>query len=189
MRGFGKGKAAGPKSGTCATIAGMSRLRRLFVTGKIFFLTCNVLRTQTPLSDDELEILARVFDAVRKRRRFLLGGYVFMPDHWHALLVPREGETLPRLMGALKVASTQAVNRSRSKRGDFWQPRYYDHAIRTVKEFHDALRYMHLNPVQKKLVKRPEQWRWSSFHSYGGPGPVGLAVDDLNLPADEATHL
>ena len=167
----------------------MSRLRRLFVTGKIFFVTCNVLRTRTALSEREFEILARVFDAIRKRRRFLLGGYVFMPDHWHALVAPREGDTLPRLMGALKVASRQAVNQSRGKRGHFWQARYYDHAIRTVKEFHDALRYMHLNPVQKGLAQRPEEWLWSSFHSYGGPGPVRLRVDDLDLPADEATHL
>jgi len=167
----------------------MSRLRRLFVSGKIFFVTCNVLRTRTALSEREFEILAGVFDAIRKRRGFLLGGYVFMPDHWHALLVPREGETLPRLMGALKVASMQALNRSRGKPGHFWQARYYDHAIRTVKEFHDALRYMHFNPVQKTLVERPEEWLWSSFHSYGGPGPVRLRVDDLDLPADEAMHL
>lgn len=167
----------------------MSRLRRLFVAGKIFFVTCTVLRTRTPLSEHEFEILARAFDGIRKRRRFLLGGYVFMPDHWHALLAPREGETLPRLMGALKVASMQAVNRSRGKRGHLWQARYYDHAIRTVKEFHDALRYMHLNPVQQRLVGRPEDWMWSSCHSYGGPGAVRLRVDDLNLPVDEATHL
>ena len=167
----------------------MSRLRRLFVAGKIFFVTCNVLRTRTRLSEREFDILAAVFDAIRKRRGFLLAGYVFLPDHWHALLAPREGETLPGLMGALKVASMQAVNRSRGKRGHFWQARYYDHAIRTVKEFHDALRYMHLNPVQQRLVERPEDWRWSSCHSYGGPGPVRLLVDDLNLPADGATHL
>ena len=167
----------------------MSRLRRLFLTGKIFFVTCNVLRTRTALSEREFEILAGVFDAIRKRRGFLLGDYVFMPDHWHALVAPREGDTLPRLMGALKVASRQAVNQSRGKRGHFWQARYYDHAIRTVKEFNDALRYMQLNPVQKTRVQRPEEWLWSSFHCYGGPGPVRLRVDDSNLSADQATPL
>jgi hypothetical protein len=33
--------------------------------------------------------LADAIIRVRRRRGFLLGGYVFMPDHWHALLVPR----------------------------------------------------------------------------------------------------
>jgi putative transposase len=167
----------------------MSRLRRLFASGKIFFVTCNVLPRRKTLSDAELDAVANVFGEVRKRRRFLLGGYVLMPDHWHALSVPAQDDTLPRLMGALKVASAQAVNRNRGTRGKLWQFRYYDHAIRTVKEYHQALRYMHLNPVQKGLVKKPEDWLWTSVHSYGGPGPVRLPADHLNLPANETTHL
>ena len=86
----------------------VSRLRRLFVTGKIFFVTCNVLRDLPTLNETEFEILARVFQRVRQRRGFLLSGYVFMPDHWHALIYPAQGDTLPRLMGALKIASNQA---------------------------------------------------------------------------------
>ena len=26
---------------------------------------------------------------------------------------------------------------------------------------------MHLNPVRKGLVRRPEEWRWSSYDNYG----------------------
>jgi putative transposase len=167
----------------------MSRLRRLFITGKIFFVTCNVLLTRTALTEPEFAILAKVFDAVRDRRRFLLGGYVFMPDHWHALLFPGPQDTLPRLMGSLKVASTRLINKHRQGRGDFWQPRYHDHAIRTVKEFLDALRYMHMNPVRRGLVEKPEDWPWSSIHAFGGPRPLRLRVDDFNLPAEATTRL
>ena len=167
----------------------MSRLRRLHVCGKIFFVTCNVLRCRGDFSEAEFAILANVLEAVKGRREFLLGGFVFMPDHWHALLVPGGRDTLPRLMGALKVAASQAIVRHRAGEGKLWQARYYDHAIRTVREFHDTLNYMHLNPVRKGLVERPDDWCWSSFHSFGGPGPVRLRVDDLNLPAEAATPL
>jgi putative transposase len=167
----------------------VSRLRRLFISDKIFFITCNVLRTRTALTEEEYEILARVFDRTRDRRGFLLGGYVFMPDHWHGLFYPAATDTLPRLMGALKIASSQAINRWRHTRGEFWQLRYLDRAIRTVKEYRDALRYMHFNPVQNGLAKKPEDWLWSSFHSYGGSGPIRLHVDVLDLPADEDFRL
>jgi putative transposase len=167
----------------------MSRLRRLFVSGKIFFVTCNILRTRTKLTEPEFELLADAFDRVRRRRGFLLGGFVFMPDHWHALIFPAENDTLPRLMGALKIASNRAVNRARGARGGFWQLRYFDRAIRTVRDYGDALEYMHLNPVKKGLVSKPEEWAWSSFHSYGGPGPVRLRADDLNLPANQNVRL
>jgi putative transposase len=116
-------------------------------------------------------------------------GYVFMPDHWHALLYPGPEDTLPRLMNSLKVASVQRINRVRNTGGALWQARYFDRAMRTVKEYHETLEYLHLNPVRKGLVRRPEDWPWSSIHSYGGPGPVRLEIDHLELPAEEKTRL
>ncbi len=167
----------------------VSRLRRLFLSGKIFFVTCNVLRTRTALTEHEFALLAEVFDGVRQRRGFLLSGYVFLPDHWHAVIFPAPSDTLPRIMGSLKIASNHAVNRSRHTRGNFWQLRYFDRAIRTVREYQDILQYIHLNPVKKGLVKKPEDWPWSSIHSYGGPGAVRLQIDILDMPADEDFRL
>jgi len=167
----------------------VSRLRRLFLAGKIFFVTCNVLRNHTAFAEHEFALFAGVFDSVRRRRGFLLSGYVFMPDHWHALIFPAPSDTLPRIMGSLKIASNRAINRSRRRRGDFWQLRYFDRAVRTVKEYRDALQYMHFNPVKRGFVKKPEDWLWSSFHSYGGPGPIPLRIDILDLPADESVRL
>ena len=38
----------------------MSRLRRLLLSGRYFFVTCNLLRTRAMLNEDDFEILARV---------------------------------------------------------------------------------------------------------------------------------
>jgi len=135
---------------------GMSRLRRLQVTGKTFFITCNLLSVRTQLTVNDFEGLAGAVMRVRARRRFLLTGYVFMPDHWHALIIPREGDTLPNLMAAVKVASTLAINRSRQARGPVWQSRYFDRIVRDVREYQKTVEYMHLNPVRRGLVSRPE---------------------------------
>ncbi len=107
-----------------------------------------------------------------------------MPDHWHALIIPQEGDALPKLMDALKVAATLGINRSRGAKGPLWQPRYFDRIVRDVKEYHKTMEYMHLNPVRRGLVNRPEDWLWSSIHSYGGPGPIRLPVDRVSMPAD-----
>jgi putative transposase len=168
---------------------GMSRLRRLQVTGKTFFITCNLLSVRTQLIATDFEVLASGVARVRARRGFLFTGYVFMPDHWHALIIPRQGDTLPNLMDAVKVASTLAINRSRQARGPVWQPRYFDRIVRDVREYHKTVEYMHLNPVRHGLVSRPEDWLLSSFHSYGGPGPVHLSVDRVSLPSDEWAQL
>jgi putative transposase len=38
----------------------------------------------------------------------------------------------------------------------------------------EKLRYMHRNPVQRRLVSKPEEWLWSSFrhYAYEERGPV-----------------
>lgn len=55
--------------------------------------------------------------------------------------------------------------------------------------------YLHLNPVKAGLVKRPEDWPWSSVHDYTGSvndrpaTPSGLSVDRGLLPADQYTRI
>ena len=46
----------------------------------------------------------------------------------------------------------------------------------TRRKFVEKLRYIHRNPVQRGLVERPEDWKWSSFRHYisGEPGAVEI---------------
>jgi hypothetical protein len=48
------------------------------------------------------------------------------------------------------------------------QPRFFDRALRTVKEYNEKVEYIHLNPVKAGLASRPEDWRWSSYNEYAG---------------------
>jgi putative transposase len=161
----------------------------LQVTGKPFFITCNLLPVRTLLTEADFQALASAVVRVRGRRGFLFTGYVFMPDHWHALIIPREGDMLPNLMDAVKVASTLGINRSRHAKGPVWQPRFFDRIVRNVREYQRTMEYMHLNPVRRGLVSKPEDWLWSSIHSYGGAAPVRLPMDQITLPSDERTRL
>jgi len=56
----------------------------------------------------------------------------------------------------------------------FWQRRFYDFNLWSQRKEVEKLRYMHRNPVERGLVERPEDWRWSSFRAYacGETGPV-----------------
>jgi len=69
-----------------------------------------------------------------------------------------------------------------------WQPRFFDRALRTVKEYNEKVEYIHLNPVRAGLVSRPEDWRWSSYNEYAGMSAEeqekrwGLIVDRVRIP-------
>ena len=93
------------------------------------------------------------------------------------------------------MSSTIAINVGRQEGGDLWQGRFFDRALRTVKEYLETVEYIHLNPVRLGLVKRAEEWRWSSAPEYAGISAeeqerrCGLRIDRVPLPADENTRI
>ena len=139
--------------------------------------------------------MAQVIRERREEHGFLLSAWVFLPDHWHAIFYPAHPLTIGRVMESIKDAATKRINRSRREVGRLLQPRFFDRALRTVREYNEKVKYIHLNPVKAGLVSRPEDWPWSSVHDYTGsvnrvPAiPSGLSVDRVLLPADEHTRI
>ena len=113
----------------------MSRLRRLVLSDRYFFITCRLMAKRRILSESEFHRLARSIRASRQKHGFVLTAWVFLPDHGHAIFFPRHPLTISDLMESIKVSSTVRINRSRKERGLLWQPRFFDRALRTVKEY------------------------------------------------------
>ena len=66
----------------------MSRLRRLVVSDRWFFITCRLLPRRGMFCPAEFACLARVIRERRKEHGFRLSAWVFLPDHWHAIFYP-----------------------------------------------------------------------------------------------------
>jgi putative transposase len=173
----------------------MSRLRRLVLTDRFFFVICRLLRRRGPLSETEFERLARVIAARRQHHGFLLTAWVFLPGHWHAILFPRFPLTISRVMESIKVGSTLRINAARKERGLLWQPRFFDRALRTVREYWEKVDYLHQNPVKAGLACRAEDWPWSSVREYSGSVRKAatrhpfLSIDRAQLPADARARI
>jgi len=144
----------------------VSNVRRLLVTDRIFFVTVNLQRGIPHFSEGEFPLLIQALQVCRERTPFLLCGYVLMPDHWHALICTQYPVTVSRTLQDVKWLSARLMNRHRGSKGSIWQRRFWDRFVRHKKEFCERLDYMHLNPVNKSLVARPDQWRWSSYNNF-----------------------
>ena len=59
----------------------------------------------------------------------------------------------------------------------FWQARFYDFNVYSRGKVNEKLNYMHANPVIRRLVKHPRDWRWSSWGFYFGGGTGLVAID------------
>jgi putative transposase len=167
----------------------MSRLRRLYVSDHYFFVTCRLARGRDLLAERDFQQLAESLHSARGNYGFFLTAWVFLPDHWHAIIYPRHPLTISTTMKSVKLKSTSLINAIRSQDGQLWQARFYDHALRTVGDYHDCVDYIHRNPVRRGLVEMPEQWNWSSVKAWSGITAGVLKIDRVNLPLERTFRL
>jgi len=135
-------------AGACGFLL-MSRLRRMEQHSRFFFITCNVRKGIRPFSQIEFELLANPLGSVRCKVDVALCGYCLMPDHWHAVLLPGESAAISDILLRIKTAASNRIRKARHEAAPIWQPRFYDHMIRTRREFDETLNYMHQDPVGK----------------------------------------
>ncbi len=115
---------------------------------------------------------------------------MFLPDHWHAIIYPLYALTISTVLKAVKVSSTIGIKVRRRETGELGQARFFDRALRTVREYHEKVEYIHLNTVKRGLVKYPEDWKWPSMAEHAGVSAekqercCGLRIDRVRLPTD-----
>jgi REP-associated tyrosine transposase len=163
---------------------------RYYGTGHLHFLTCSCYHRQRWLaSRSRRDLLVRVLEEVRRRYKFVVVGYVVMPEHIHLLISEPEKGDPSKVMQAVKQGFARRVLRRMRKSRPVgqatlfgaepehvWQRRFYDFNVRSERKRIEKLRYMHRNPVARGLAHSPEQWAWSSFraYAYGEVGAVKL---------------
>jgi len=95
-------------------------------------------------------------------QRYTLHAWVIMPNHVHVLFTPAEGWTLTIILHSWKSFSAREANKVLDRTGEFWQPEYFDRAIRDERGFIAAVEYIEYNPVKAGLCENPYNWRFSS---------------------------
>lgn len=102
-----------------------------------------------------------------------IAGYCLMSNHIHLILVPSTEDGLQQVLKPLHMRYAQRVNRLHQQQGHVWQGRFFS-SVLDAGYFRAALRYVERNPVRARLVRKAENYPWSSAR-----GHCGLAQDPL----------
>lgn len=91
--------------------------------------------------------------------------YCLMTNHIHLVAVPTSEDALHRMLKPLHMRYAQRLNRSRGWKGHVWQGRFFSSPLDKTYLW-AAIRYVERNPVRAKMVRRAENYPWSSapFH-------------------------
>ena len=124
------------------------------------------------------ELFVAALEQARRRFSFRVYGFVVMPEHVHLLVSEPDRALLANAIQSLKIAVAKRSAQVRELDGaPLWYKRYYDRNIRSYSDFVEKLRYVHLNPVKRGLVKKAEDWSWSSFRHYATGEDCGVEIE------------
>ena len=116
--------------------------------------------------------------------------YCLMPNHVHLIATPKTQDGLRRAIGEAHRRYTRRVNGREDWTGHLWQGRFTSFPM---DETHllAAARYVELNPVRARLMKRAQDYPWSSAraHLAGGDDKLVKAGPLLALVGDWAGFL
>lgn len=87
--------------------------------------------------------------------------YCLMTNHIHLVAVPRTEDGLQQTLKPLHMRYAQRINRTRGWKGHLWQGRFFSSALDEAYLW-AAIRYVERNPVRARLVRKAENYRWSS---------------------------
>jgi putative transposase len=94
-----------------------------------------------------------------------------LSNHIHVLLETPEGN-LSKMMQPFQTSYTVYFNRRHGRSGHVFEQRYKAFLVDKDNYLLQVSRYIHRNPVEAKLVERPQDYRWSSYGAYVGRGRV-----------------
>lgn len=112
----------------------------------------NVNKYQINLSDPIVKILA----------------YCLMPNHFHFILFQNRDNGIRTYIQKLSNSYVHYINLKTERKGALFESTFKAIRIESEEQLIHLSRYIHLNPVTAYLVKRPQDYEYSSFSAYMG---------------------
>src|ERR1700694_5541085 len=97
---------------------------------------------------ESAELLSATILRYREQGKFLLHGFVVIPDHLHALITP--ADSIERSAQLIKGGFSFALRKIFP--GEVWQDGYHEHRIRDAEDFNSPLLYIANNPNRLDFV-------------------------------------
>jgi REP-associated tyrosine transposase len=102
--------------------------------------------------------------------------YVLMTNHVHLLITPSTADGIGRVMQSVGRRYVPYYNWSQGRVGGLFQGRFRATPIDSDQYLFSCYRYIEQNPVRAGIVRRPGEYRWSSYHANADGEPDSVVT-------------
>ena len=144
----------------------MSRPLRIEIENGIYHVTSRGWERRAIVRDDrDREEWFKLLDRVVIRFGWRFFAWVLMNNHFHLFFQTPEAN-LSAGMHDLNSGYATWFNRRHRRVGALYQGRFKAILVEDESYCWTLSRYIHLNAIRAKMVKRPEDYAWSSYRHY-----------------------
>ncbi|WML29641.1 transposase [Neobacillus sp. OS1-32] len=160
----------------------MPRQKRIWGPNRYYHIVCRGNR-RDPLfrNASDFQAFLHILQQLHAKFPFQLASYCLMNNHYH-LQIRSEEVSLSKLMSLINKRYANYYNTKHRLSGHVFEKRFYDNLIEDKERMLEVSRYIHLNPVEAKMTRKPEHYPWSSCYLYKYPhsaAPCFMHVDSL----------
>ena len=163
----------------------MRSIYKIFNKEGLFFVTSTTVGWLPVFNSEKYyNILIEAVKYSQINKNLKLYAYVFLDNHFHLIVT---GDNLSNIMKSIKSFTAKEIikqlkndeninllnyfkiNRLKHKiksEYQIWQESYHPQELMSQKIIQQKVDYIHLNPVRKRIVAEPEEWKYSSAGYY-----------------------
>ena len=115
---------------------------------------------------EDYQYFLQLLSKYKLEHPFDLYHYALMPNHTHLLMKTNKASDFSTFMKRLNLAYFHHFRQKYSWVGHFWQDRFKSQPVGKDDYFLQCGKYIELNPIRANLVKRVEDYPFSSYRYY-----------------------
>jgi putative transposase len=173
----------------------MARLLRADV-GEMVYHIINRANARAHIfnTDKEYKQFEQILTEGQERYAMRILAYCIMPNHWHLVVYPKKDGDMSSFMGWITNTHTRRWHTAHKSigSGHLYQGRYKSFPVETDTYLLQLIRYVERNPLRARLVKKAENWKWSSLwrREYGSQEQKKLLSKlPIDIPNDYHTFI
>jgi len=145
----------------------MSRqARRLSNTGMYHIIFRGINRQDIFINYNDYQKMKSILLKVKGETATEIYAYCLMKNHVHLFLKEEEPGDVSKVMSKILSSYAGWFNRKYERTGHLFESRYKSEPVEDEAYYFALIRYIHLNPVKAGIVKKPDEYPYSSYAEY-----------------------